>query len=155
MMDIVSVSDLDKLVSTAENISASIHELNTKIFKINIVLWIPGLFAYVSYYAILSLLDYKDYLIQQIPYSFYNLTFSFFVILGIGSIVNNYLIYKKSQEYKKRADDDLRLLSRLLDWSEKYMDNLEEEKSNILETSILQMRLQRIKHLNPESRKVG
>jgi len=151
-----TVSDLDKLVLMAEDVSKTVSALQTKIAhqRAMFVIFIA---------AALSLLPFLLYLfymkIQMGQSNFANLipreTIVFIRILGaVIGVFGIYYAYNnitKMRIYRRELNSETEILRRLLDMVHEYRQYIHDKELSYVENAIFEMRIQRIKFSTKQS----
>lgn len=138
------VEELNKLVEMAENVFATVSELNSKITTLRVMTMVLAIVIYGSAAAIVYLtLDSAGS--DKLSHAM-NIFLSVIAAVSfVGSFIYLFQIVIKTKEYKRSVFSETQILHDLLDMVFEYKDHIQKNDLSYVENAILDIRLKRIK----------
>lgn len=145
-----TVSDLDKLVLMAEDVSKTVSALQIKIAHQRAMLII----LFSAALSLVPLLLYLSYMKIQmgesnfdnlIPRETIFLTRILSAVIGVFGIYYIYNNITKMRIYRRELNSETEILRRLLDMVHEYRQYIHDKELSYVENAIFEMRIQRIK----------
>lgn len=144
-MNISSSVELEKLVAMAEEVSATVSSLHTKIASLRVMCMVSVISMYFAMCSIYLLLKGPSWM-PEIPRVVLLIVMLLVVCVIIFCFLFIFRYMHNIKLYKQNLNTEVQILHRLLDMVHEYKENLHEEEINYVEKAILDMRLQRIRY---------
>ncbi|CAM3899231.1 hypothetical protein [Rheinheimera salexigens] len=136
-------SELDKLVSMAEEVSDTVNKIKTQISKLRSMAVVSFFGIYATMGLIYIIIHPSKWIIEQ-PLFLLIFLILLTLILGVASLFYFFQYIIKHRVYRNKLTAEIQILYRLLDMVHEYKDNIYDTKLSYVEEAILDMKLRRL-----------